>query len=137
MKVLLQAATLTALIMVATMSEAQTLRATDIDSSTWGKVFSGQMNGVTIEFRQGDELPMTFSAEGDFFETRQIYETPVSIKKSFWMKVSKNIVLFSLDGSSYKPLPQVASGNFLFGAGSNPGDARANTLNMQLKAYMK
>jgi len=137
MKILLQAATLTALIMVATMSEAQTLRATDIDSTTWSKVFSGKMNGVTIEFRQGDELPLTFSAEGDFFETRQIYETPVTIKKSFWMMVDKNAILFSVDGSNYKPLPQVARGNFLFGAGSNPGDARANSLNMQLKAYMK
>jgi hypothetical protein len=137
MKILLQAATLTALIMVATMSEAHTLRATDIDSETWGKVFSGKMRGVMIEFREGDELPLTFSAEGDFFETRRTQETPVTIKKTFWMKYDQNTVLFSLDGSSFKPLPQVATGNFMVGAGSNPGDARANTLNMHVKAFIK
>ena len=137
MKQFFQASMIAALILVATMSEAQTLRATDIDSNTWSKVFAGQMQGVVIEFRQGDYLPINFTAEGDFFETRQTQPNYLSIKKSFWMMVVKKDLLFSVDGTNYKPLPQVAQGSLMLGAGTDENSGRANVLNINLKATQK
>jgi hypothetical protein len=138
MKQLMQITTLTALIFVATLSEAHnSLRATDLDSGTWAKVFSGQLQDLIVEFRQGDEIPVMLSAEGDFFESLRSQPTPLSIKKNFWMKVNKNTLLFSLDGNDFKPLPQVASGTLLVGTGAGDGGGRAHLININLKAYQK
>ncbi|HEY8271096.1 MAG TPA: hypothetical protein VIG33_09440 [Pseudobdellovibrionaceae bacterium] len=133
----MQLTAIAALILVATLSEAQTLRATDIDSATWMKIFSGQLRDLIVEFRQGDEIPTTLTAEGDFFETLRTQPTPLSIKKNFWMKVEQNNLLFSLDGTDFKPLPQVASGTLSIGTGAGDAGGRANQLNINLKAYRK
>lgn len=137
MKHFIQIATIAALILVATLSEAQTLRATEIDSGTWEKVFNGQLQGVVIEFRSGDALPINFMAEGDFFETRQTQVSFLNIKKNFWMMAMKKDLLFSLDGTNYKPLPQVASGSLMVGTGSDQNGGIANSLNINLKAFQK
>lgn len=137
MKQFMQVSAVAALILVAVFSEAHTLRATDLDSATWTKVFSGQIQNLIVEFHQGDELPVTVSAEGDFFETLRTQPTPLSIKKNFWLKVNQDSLLVSLDGNDFKPLPQVASGTLAFGTGAGDSGGRANLLNINLKAYQK
>ncbi|WP_413289800.1 hypothetical protein [Bdellovibrio sp. HCB337] len=137
MKQFMQITTIAALILVATLSEAQTMRASDLDANTWAKVFNGQMQGVVIEFRRGDTLPVNFTAEGDFFETQRTQPSYLNIKKDFWMMVVKKDVLFSLDGTNYKPLPQVASGTLQVGTGADENGGRANFLNVNLSAFQK
>lgn len=137
MKQLLQITTIAALILFAALSEAQTMRATDLDSATWGKLVNGQMNGFVVEFRKGDALPINFSAEGDFFETGHTQPNYLNIKKDFWMMGTTKEILFSLDGKNFKPLSEVATGNLMVGAGSNQNDGRANFLNIVLKANQK
>ena len=138
MKQVLQITSVAIFILFAAISEAGTMRAMDIDQSTWGKVFAGQMQDYLIEFRKGDSLPMSFTAEGDFFETQQAQPTPLIVKKDIWMKVDGSKFEFSLDGKNFKPLPQVAQGLFSIGASSSDASGgRATGINMNLKAYQK
>lgn len=138
MKHVLQITSVTIFILFAAMSEASTMRAQDIDQETWGKVFAGQLKDFLIEFRQGDTLPVSVTAEGDFFETAQAQTTPLKMKKDVWMKVDGTKYEFSLDGKTFKPLPQVAQGSFSIGATANDSSGgRATGINMNLKAYQK
>jgi hypothetical protein len=136
MKQLAQLASIAALILVASFSEARNIRATDLDSKEWSHFFAGEYNDWIIEFRQGDEIPVSLTAEGDFFETNQIHSTPLYIKKNFWLKINdKKGVLASLDGTNFQPLPQFATGTLTVGAGSQNGVA--NGINMNIKAIQK
>ncbi|MGZ3806027.1 MAG: hypothetical protein ACXVB4_17565 [Pseudobdellovibrionaceae bacterium] len=137
MKKFMQITAIAALLLVGTLSEAETLRATELDSAMWAKIFAGEMQEMVVEFLKGDELPITVSAEGDFFETLQAQPTPLIIKKNFWLKVNKNTALFSLDGNNFKPLPQVANGTLVVGMGQTEVGGRAHQLNINLKAYQK
>lgn len=138
MKQALQITSVGVFLLFAAISEAGTMRAMDMDQATWGQVFSGQLKDFFIEFRKNDILPVSFTAEGDFFETQQASPTPLKVKRDLWIKVDGSKFEFSLDGTTFKPLPQVAQGIFSIGAVS--GDAsggRATGINMNLKAYLK
>lgn len=138
MKHVLQITSVAIFILFAAISEAGTTRATDIDQATWGKVFAGQLKDFLIEFRKGDMLPLTFTAEGDFFETQQAQATPLKVKKDLWMKVDGSKLEISLDGTNFKPLPQVAHGLLMIGASADDtSGGRANGINVNLKAYQK
>lgn len=139
MKQALQMTSVAVFILFAAMiSEAGTLRATDLDNATWSRFFAGKLPEVLIEFRQGDRLPVTLTAEGDFFETQNPQSTPLNIKKDFWMKVVNNDVQFSLNGTDFKPLPQMAKGQFNVGANADDSSGgRANGINMNIQAYQK
>ena len=50
---------------------AKTLRATEIEASEWKNLSQGKLQDVIIEFRQGDELPVSFETQGDLIETNQ------------------------------------------------------------------
>ena len=135
MKQLTQLTAIAALILVGSLSEAKIVHATDLDSSSWNRFFAGQISDWVVEFRQGDEIPVTFTAEGDFFETPQVNPTPLHIKKNFWLKFdSQKGIWASLDGSNFQPLPQVASGTFTVGANSDQSSGAANGITMNLKA---
>lgn len=138
MKHVLQITSVAVFILFAVISEAGTMRATQLDQQSWQKFFAGNTPDVTIEFRQGDSIPVIFNAEGDFFETHNPQPSQLSIKKDFWMRVLKQTVEFSLDGTNFKPLPQVAKGNFIIGTqADDPSGGRANGINMILQAYQK
>lgn len=138
MKQVLQITSVAIFILYAAISEASAIRAQDMDQATWGKAFAGQLKDYLIEFRQGDILPVSFTVEGDFFETQQAQATPLKIKKDLWMKVDGSKFEFSLDGTNFKPLPQMAQGMFTIGASSSDASGgRATGINMNLKAYQK
>ena len=138
MNKLTQLAALAALLLVATMSEAKTFRAVELGSQEWTQFLAGKEDEWVVEFRQGDEIPMTVSAEGDFFETRAVTPTPLIIKKNFWLKINMQKGVFaSLDGSTFKPLPQVASGVLSAGASTDSPNGVASGIQMSLKAFQK
>lgn len=125
------------LFLVGLSAQAKTIRATDLGSSIWSEIGKGKLCDVTIEFRQGDELPVSFSAEGDLFETSQASVGYVGIKKNFWIKLQGNSILMSLDSSTFKDIKDVISGSFEAGTGADQNGGLANTLNLALKAYLK
>lgn len=138
MKHVLQITSVAIFILFAAISEAGTTRATDMDQAMWGKVFAGQLKDFLIEFRKGDTVPLTFTAEGDFFETQQVQPTPLKVKKDLWVKVDGSKFEVSLDGTNFKPLPQTAHGLLLIGASADDASGgRANGINVNLKAYQK
>lgn len=136
MKLLTQATLIIGLVIATTFAEANTIRATDLSGTQWSKLQSGQLDNLIIEFRQGDELPFTFIAEGDLFATTQSVPSYIGIKRTFWMKFSGNSLLLSLDGTNYKPYNEVITGSF--NAGVLPDqNSSANSIQMQFKAFLK
>lgn len=119
--------------------EAKKLRATEMDSGQWAKLASGQMSDVIIEFRSGDELPMSFYAEGDLFATTHTSTNYIGIKRNFWLKFSdlSGTMLMSLDGSEYKPFNQVIAGSLTAGASEEQNHGVANEIQVNLKAFIK
>lgn len=116
---------------------SKTVRATEIDSSTWAALEApGHHEETIIEFRQGDQLPVSLSAEGDLLETNQASVGTIGVKRNFWIRVVKNDVEISFDGTSYKAFKDALTGSFQAGAG-NPAGGIANSISLAFKAYLK
>ena len=52
-------------------ASAKTVRAAEMSPSMWAHLAKGRLGEIIVEFRQGDELPLRFEAQGDLIETRQ------------------------------------------------------------------
>ena len=116
-------------------ANAKTIRATELNASFWDNLQKRTMSEVIVEFRQSDEIPVTFSAQGDFLESVQSGTTYVTVKRSFWIKVAGSDLEMSLDGTTFKPLNQVVKGSISADAagGSNP----VGGINVVLQALLK
>ena len=137
MKLLTTTALVMGLLISTQFAEAKTLRATEMDSHKWSELYQGKMQEVTIEFREGDELPMTFVAEGDLFATSQSPVTYISIKRNFWIKISENALVMSLDGVTFKPFNQVITGSFNVGGKPDQTTGSIDSIQAVLKTYLK
>lgn len=122
-------------LLLAVNAKAKTVRATEMGREIWSQISSGDKSELIVEFRLGDELPVSFSAEGDFLETSRTGVSYVLIKRNFWLKLTGNQVEMSLDGTTYKPIQDAIKGSFSAGAGSGSGSA--NAINLALSAYIK
>ena len=92
---------------------------------------------VIVEFRKGDELPVTFAAEGDFVETTKPATSYVGVKRDFWLKLKNDKVQMSFDGTTYKEISEVVTGNLSANANSGENGGIANTIQVVLKAHLK
>ncbi len=113
------------------------MRATDMGATMWSDLASGKLGDVVVEFRQGDELPVTFEAEGDLMETRKTFISYVGIKKNFWLRLRQNNVEISLDGAIFKKMGDVLTGSLDAGAGSAQNGGVADAINIVFKAFLK
>lgn len=120
-----------------TESQSKTLRAGNMTAAQWGLLNSGNPQNIVVEFRAGDEIPVSFSSEGDLLETIQTGVSYVKVKQSFWLRLDKNDIQMSLDGASFKDLKDMVSGSFNAGAGSTNLGIPINTIQMTLKANLK
>lgn len=129
---------LTALVVFAMSpwAQARIVRAADVSPAMWRQIESGKAADTVIEFRQGDELPITLTAEGDLVETVRSGVTSIAIKRTFWLRILANVIEISLDGSTFKPIPQVLSGSVEVGANSDASGA-ANGMNVLFRAVLK
>ena len=140
MKELIQISIALLVIGLVSVAEAKTVsvRASEMTPAMWQKALSDPMDTTFIEFRQGDELPVAMSSEGDFLETRQPIAGDVTVKRNFWMLMYKGHVEASLDGVSFKPVDKLISGSLTAGATADPAHgAAANAINIVLKAELK
>jgi hypothetical protein len=79
---------------------------------------------ASIEFREGDQLPIKIQLSGDLFTTITQGETVVQIDKGFFLKKDGDDILMSWDGSDYQPFKELVGGKLSVGAsGSTPGQA--------------
>ncbi len=139
MKTKLQLMTMAFAICLSSVSHAKTVRATAINSDLWSRHTVGASTELIVEFRQGDELPVTFASEGDLIEASQSGVSYVTVKRNFWLKLIGNDVQMSLDGTAYKPLSDVVTGSFSAssGSGSGSGGGPTNAINLVFAAYLK
>ena len=137
MKKTLINATLALALSFVSIAEAKIVRATEMNSSLWSHLTAGSSEELIVEFRQGDELPVTFSSEGDLLGTTQVGTSYVIVKKSFWLKLQNNDGQMSLDGIIYKPINDVVTGSFTAGANSGHNGGPANAINLILRANLK
>lgn len=124
-------------VLLSNLAEAKTIRATEMNSSLWSRLMAGAAEELVVEFRQGDELPVSFSAEGDLLETSRVGVSYVSVKRNFWLKIQGDTLEMSLDGAAFKPVKDMVSGSFTAGAGSEQNGGIANAINFGLKANLK
>ena len=118
-------------------AEARTVRATELNPQIWSQYNKGEFNELTVEFRQGDEVPLNFQAEGDLLETKVSNPSYLGVKRTFWVRMEQKQILMSLDGVNFKPFNQIIGGSFTVGASSEPNGGPANALNVLLKAFLK
>lgn len=125
-------------VMLATLqSEARLFRAREMDAKSWGDALKNAKPGDVVEFRQGDELPVTLRAEGDLLETRNPETTYVSVKRNFWLKMSANSVLVSLDGQNFGEIKDRLEGQLSASANANDNGEPASALNILFSARVK
>ncbi len=121
----------------ASHASGKAVRATEMGPTVWADLSSGKLGEMTVEFRQGDELPISFEAQGDLFETKQTAINYIGIKKNFWLRLSQNDVHISLDGITFKKLSDVLTGSLEAGAGSAQSGGVADAINIVFKAFLK
>ncbi len=124
-------------LLLGSSAEAKTIRATEMSGSLWSRLTAGSAEELIVEFRQGDELPVSFSAEGDLLETSRVGVSYVQVKRSFWLKLENNDVQMSLDGTAFKPIKDMVTGSLTAGAGSGDNGGIANAINLGVKANLK
>lgn len=124
-------------LLLGSAAEAKIIRATEMNGSLWTRLMVGSAEELIVEFRQGDELPVSFSAQGDLIETSRTGVSYVSVKKNFWLKLESNNVQMSLDGTVFKPIEETITGSFTAGAGSGDNGEVANAISFGLRANTK
>lgn len=122
-------------ILLTAAASAKNIRATEWGANVWSELSKKARAELTVEFRQGDELPVSFTSEGDFLETSQAGVSYVKVKRDFWLKIVGDNVQMSLDGANYKPIHDTIKGSF--NAGTTPVQGAANAINLVLSAYLK
>jgi hypothetical protein len=117
---------------------ATTIRATQLTSKIVNDLQNGTVQDLIIDFRQGDRLPLTFLAEGDLLETNQVTPSYVVVKRPFWMRMTKNSVMMSLDGLNYKNIRDVVTGSITASASDQGTESgTANMISVLFKAFLK
>lgn len=135
MKKFIQTTILALALVVAATAEAKTVRAMHMTGEEWARVSNGQAEDLTVEFREGDQIPVTFSAKGDFLESTQVGTSYIRVKKSFWLRLEKDSIEASLDGVNYRPISEVAQGSFTVEASAQQGPV--NAINLGFQSYLK
>lgn len=137
MKQTIQTALAAFSLLFTTLAEAKAIRATEMTSSQWSEFYSGKSQDLVVEFREGDELPVSLEAEGDLVATRQASTTYINVKKNFWMRLSQNDVVMSFDGQKFLPINKLITGSFTAGVNRNQGDEIANSIQLRFSAFLR
>lgn len=116
---------------------SRTIRAADLSPQIMSQFDRGEISELTVEFRQGDRLPVTLQAEGDLLETTETNPSYFTVKKAFWAKIEQYGILMSLDGVSFKPFKNVVTGSVAAGASASNPHGVANAINVIFKAVLK
>lgn len=120
-------------------AKSSRLRVSEMTPQIWTAFEKGDIQELVIEFRQGDQLPLSFSSEGDILETLETRNiSPVLVKKAFWLKIEQHSILMSLDGTNFKSIPEILTGSFTasFVGGENRSTV-ANAINLVFKGSLR
>lgn len=124
-------------ILLSYSSEARTIRATELKTKLLSAMQMNAKEDLTIEFRDGDELPVSFTAKGDLLETSREGVSYVRVKRDFWVRILQDRISLSLDGREFKPIQEMLTGSFMAGAGSEENGGIAHAIQLGLDARLK
>lgn len=128
---------ITGMLLLAGQVEAKIIRATDLGANVWSDLSRGKLADVTVEFRQGDEIPVNLTIEGDLMETKQPTALNyVEIKRNFWLRLNNNNFEVSFDGTTFKKFSDYLTGRMEAG-GSGSANGIVNSINIIFKAFIK
>lgn len=116
------------------------VRVTKLNPDFLSRVQKGEIENITIEFKEGDRLPVNLRAEGDLFESVDSNPTFIEVKKNFFVRIMSNDLSMSFDGENFKPLKESIGGSLVANASSSNNDARnfpANIINIVFSAFVK
>ncbi len=88
-------------------------------------------------FHEGDKIPMSFLAQGDFIESLDQQEILLTVKKDFWLKIINDEFFISFDDLNYNPLNSKVKGEGSIGLTLNPATGLTEKIRMQLIAIEK
>ena len=128
---------LLAILAVTRISEAKTVKASEMTPALWTEATSGKAQDLKIEFRQGDELPVSLVAQGDLIETTRPEVSYVRVKKDFWLLMNQDKFQISWDGTHFRNIQEVLTGSIQAGASNDNGNGIANALNITFNAKIK
>lgn len=117
--------------------QAEILRATDLDSEVWKKFEKGEMETLTIEFRKSDVIPLNIKAGGELLETTDPRISYVTVKKTFFIRMSKGHILMSLDGQNYLPFNELVTGTLKAGVSSDSNGGIPHSIDIVLNAFLE
>ena len=112
---------------------ADNIRATNLNSVIVSDLLLSKKTHV-VEFRQGDQVPLNFKADGDLFDSKNDFDNILNIKRTFFIKVSQNNISLSMDGNVYKPIKEAIKGNLSVGSEASPIPGIIQVL---LEVYLK
>ena len=116
------------------------IRATELGINFLTKIQKGEIQNVTIEFREGDHLPINIRAEGDLFESVDNNSTLIEIKKNFFIRIYDSEVTMSFDGVTFKPFKETVGGSLSIGAspvGNDTNNFPVSAIGVLFKAFIK
>src|SRR3990167_8319389 len=89
------------------------IRFSDISSKEFKNILNGNPADLVVEFRQGDQIPISINAVGDIFETRDSEPNHLVVKRSFFLKFDQMpTLLMSWDGERFVPFKELVGGKF-------------------------
>ena len=118
---------------IANLPPPRVLRASSTDPKTLTDFYAGKLSGVALEFRPGDRIPIVFQSHGDFLESTDANPSFVVVKRSFFLEMSGGQVVMSLDGTTFHPFTELATGSFEIGATASPDDRNVGAIQLSLE----
>ena len=110
------------------------IRFSDISSKEFKNILNGNPADLVVEFRQGDQIPISINAVGDIFETRDSEPNHLVVKRSFFLKFDQMpTLLMSWDGERFVPFKELVGGKFEIGVEGAP----ASQININLEINEK
>jgi hypothetical protein len=121
---------------VGAAAPARAVRAVDMRQDDWAQLQKAKSTTI-VEFRDGDQIPVSFASEGDLLETTVTGVSYVKVKRNFWLSIGSAGVELSLDGTKFRPINELVSGSFTAGAGAQSPGVPVNAISLVLAAYLK
>lgn len=106
---------------------AKTIRATELNNNMMTQLLEAKEECI-IDFRKGDLITLNFLAQGDLFESENVENNNLIIKKDFLVKIKNDAIMVKIGNKPYLGLKDAITGNFFLSSisgGQIPGVIQA------------
>jgi len=119
------------------VAQAAPVRFSELSSDTWEKFQKGEIGEMTVEFRKGDLVPVKVRAEGDLVGIDDPSTIYVTVKETFFIKLTQTALLMSRDNQDYKPFNELITGSFTAGAASDKNGGPVQWIDVLLRVFFR